>query len=98
MASVIDGAPSGDDCEVRHTWFGGFLIRVAGPEGNAPAPKQFVPPPGQLPKTIIEVTTLLTETRVMGAIQTLTTALEVDRALAIGVGRPAAPLLLHNTV
>ncbi len=54
LPAVVQAAPEGGATDVRHTWFGGFLIKVAGPKGNAPAPKQVVPAAGPLPSTTMD--------------------------------------------
>lgn len=52
---AIDGAPRarvGDS--VQHTWFGQFIIKGAGPEGNAPAPKSLHPRSTPFDKDVVE--------------------------------------------
>lgn len=43
MKSAVETAAKGASAEIRHTMFGKFIIKSAGPEGNSPAPKPFVP-------------------------------------------------------
>jgi len=40
--------------EIKHTFFGKFLIKNAGPKGNAPAPKQLHPRPGPYGMDVID--------------------------------------------
>ncbi|MCW3100130.1 MAG: hypothetical protein JWL77_5748 [Chthonomonadaceae bacterium] len=42
------------DPPVRYSFFGSFLRKVAGPGGNAPAPKPLHPPMTTIPTTIIQ--------------------------------------------
>lgn len=42
VSNAIQSGNSGDS-PISHTWIGRFLLRVAGPTGNAPAPKPFQP-------------------------------------------------------
>jgi hypothetical protein len=39
---VIPAAARGNP-EVKHTWLGGLIVKMAGPDGNAPAPKPVRP-------------------------------------------------------
>jgi hypothetical protein len=41
--AIADAKPS-TGAPLKHTWFGGKLIKLAGPQGNAPAPKILQPP------------------------------------------------------
>ena len=55
MKAAIEGAPrskSGD--VVQHTWFGRFVIKGAGPDGNAPAPKSLHPRGGSFDTTVVD--------------------------------------------
>jgi hypothetical protein len=45
---------SGSDLEIVHSWFGRFLIKAAGPSGNAPVPKKMVPSNGPHSHAVIE--------------------------------------------
>jgi hypothetical protein len=47
--------------DVKYTRFGKFLIKNAGPEGNAPAPKPLHPKPGFYSNEVIEKWALQTE-------------------------------------
>lgn len=42
------------DPEVEHSWFGKFVIRAAGPKGNAPVPKSMVPGSGVYRHEIVD--------------------------------------------
>lgn len=53
MRRAIEAAPSGPDVEARHTWFGRFLLKAAGPTGNAPAPKALHPEPGPYGREVV---------------------------------------------
>lgn len=46
-AKPSTGAP------LKHTWFGGKLIQVAGPQGNAPAPRPVQPPDRNLDPSLL---------------------------------------------
>ena len=55
MKAAIQGAPRakvGDS--VQHTWLGKFIIKGAGPDGNAPAPKSLHPKPGPYDLSIVD--------------------------------------------
>jgi uncharacterized damage-inducible protein DinB len=54
MERAISTARFGGDGEVKHTWIGGLIIKAAGPEGNAPAPRKMVPGPGPYSASVVE--------------------------------------------
>lgn len=43
MRVAIESAPLAEDSEVRPTFLGKQILKFAGPKGNAPVPKPFVP-------------------------------------------------------
>jgi len=43
LPSAIQHAPTGDEAAIRTTWFGRTLLKMSGPDGNAPAPKPLIP-------------------------------------------------------
>lgn len=43
MANVIFELPTGQNPEIKHTWFGNMLIKAVGPDSNAKPPKGMVP-------------------------------------------------------
>lgn len=53
LGAVIDAAPQGES-EVKFSRVGQFLIKVGGPGGNVPAPKQMIPPADRHPRTILD--------------------------------------------
>ena len=55
MKDAIQKAPRARVGEpVQHTWFGKFIMKGAGPEGNAPAPKSLHPRPGPYDPSITD--------------------------------------------
>jgi hypothetical protein len=44
----------GSDLEVVYSWFGRFIIKAAGPSGNAPVPKKMVPGNGPHSKAEVD--------------------------------------------
>jgi hypothetical protein len=62
MKGAIDGAPRsrvGDS--IQHTWFGKFIMKGAGPDGNAPAPKSLHPRGNSFDTTIVDKWTTQTQ-------------------------------------
>lgn len=51
LPPLIDSAESGS-FDLRHTWFGKALIKIAGPKGNVSAPSQMVPDDKKYEKSI----------------------------------------------
>lgn len=51
---ALEAAPKGGQNSVRHTWFGKFIIKSAGPGGNAPAPKTLHPRPGPYSREVLD--------------------------------------------
>lgn len=45
LESALDASASGDD-EIRHSWFGRFMLRAMAPGKRFPAPKNLHPPGG----------------------------------------------------
>jgi hypothetical protein len=54
IKSGIDKARKMESSPVKHSFFGRFIIRGAGPQGNVPAPKQLRPKPGPYTPDIVE--------------------------------------------
>ena len=54
IRNAIDSSAKDQQRQVKHTFFGKLIIRGAGPQGNAPAPKQLVPGPGPYTPDIID--------------------------------------------
>ena len=54
MTEAIENAPFDRKGEVRHSWIGKLIIKAAGPDSNAPAPKQLIPGSGPHNGTVIE--------------------------------------------
>jgi hypothetical protein len=50
IPSALSDAKPGDDAPSRHTWLGRTIRRMAGPGGNAPAPRAMIPGPGPYAK------------------------------------------------
>lgn len=56
MDAVLKSAPAASgDALVRHTMVGRFIIKGAGPSGNVPAPKAFVPAKSVYSRELYEV-------------------------------------------
>jgi hypothetical protein len=53
-ASVKDGKKSAGNANVKHSWFGGMIIKGIGPGGKAPILKQLIPGPGPYPKELAQ--------------------------------------------
>jgi hypothetical protein len=54
MQVAMAGGPKGGDRPVRFSFIGRFLMKAAGPNGNAPAPKSMVPRPGPYTREVVE--------------------------------------------
>lgn len=54
LAEAVPLAPAGEESPVRQTWFGKMLLKMAGPTGNAPTPKAFVPGPGPFSREVFD--------------------------------------------
>jgi hypothetical protein len=54
LTEGVQAAEKASPTQVKHTMFGRFLIKSAGPTGNAPAPKQMHPGPGPYDFDIID--------------------------------------------
>ena len=53
LPPLIASAESGSS-DLRHTWFGKALIKIAGPKGNVAAPSQMVPDDKQYGESILD--------------------------------------------
>jgi hypothetical protein len=54
LRDAIANAPDGDSVAVRHSFFGKFIIKGAGPSGNAPAPRPLIPDPGPHSRAVLD--------------------------------------------
>lgn len=54
IAEKLKTAPKGGDTPIRHTWFGKIILKSAGPEGNGPVPKPFIPHAGPYTRDVLD--------------------------------------------
>lgn len=91
IQSLVPSIPGADENDVNHTFIGRFLMKAAGPGGNAPVPSPFVPKDGRF--EVESVSRFLAHCQAM---KSFATQLEYKAIERVKIASPGGKLIKYS--